>query len=94
VIGPCKRHAYFIGPDGKADPETVLFAAAHETFVRPIDALNLALLKTLVAKCTQSFPDATMLWSPSSILNRTWRQKKQVPHYGKQRKDSDTSDDD
>ena len=95
AVGPTMLHAFFLGPDGEADPETLLFAPALATFVKPLDAiLSGVLLSLSVEWASAFFPDAQQMWNLSSNINATFRKKNIAPKMGRARvpKRSDETD--
>ncbi len=83
-VGPAMLEPFFIGPDQQADPETLLFAPASETFVKPLDTILCSVLGALTRQPDASiFPDAAAMWNLTSNINGTFRKKNAVPKMGR-----------
>jgi hypothetical protein len=84
AVGPTMLQAFFLGPDGEADPETLLFAPATNTFVQPVDTILSGVLSHLSVEWASAFfPDAQPMWNLSSNINATFRKKNVAPKMGR-----------
>jgi hypothetical protein len=80
LVGPTMHHSFFLGPDGEADPETLLFAPALNVFVQPLDVIVSNVLKEAIDHSPSS-PNEELRknMDMSSPVNRTFRKKNARP---------------
>lgn len=95
-IGPAMLQMFFLGPDGEADPEVILFAPAGASFVQPLDQ---RLARELSQAVERAAPDDAHLCL-ASTLNKSFRKRGAKPRIvrapkrnGTRRSESDQEED-
>lgn len=76
AIGPIRLNSFFLGPDGQADPETIVMLPATSEFIRPFDQWISGFLRTL---CGLGTAQSIETLDPTSPLNRHLRKQRDAP---------------